>query len=72
MPTHSRSSRRLSRKPAGGPAGNGGERVDSMMPGPFGPIQAVAAARVWLWSFRRLWVAAIRRHSVRAADLPRR
>ena len=36
------------------------------------PIHAVAAARLWLWSFRRLWVAVIRRHSVRAADLPRR
>lgn len=36
------------------------------------PIHAVAAARVWLWSLVRLWVAVIRRHSVRAADLPRR
>jgi len=26
----------------------------------------------WLWSFRRLWVAVISRHSERQADLPRR
>ena len=32
-------------------------------------IHPVAAARVWLWSLVRLWVAVIRRHSVRAADL---
>jgi hypothetical protein len=36
------------------------------------PIYAVAAAWLWLWSFTRLWVAVIRRHCVRAADLPRR
>jgi hypothetical protein len=48
-------------------------RVDFGGGGPFGPwIHAAAAASVWLWSFRRLWVAVIRRHSVRAADLPRR
>ena len=35
-------------------------------------IHAVAGASVWRWSFIRLWVAVIRRHSVRAADLPRR
>jgi len=30
------------------------------------------AAIWWLWSFRRLWVAVIRRHSERQTDLPRR
>jgi hypothetical protein len=37
-----------------------------------GPFQAPAAAIWWLWSFRRLWVAVISRHSDLAADLPRR
>jgi hypothetical protein len=31
------------------------------------PTQAAAAAKVCRWSFRRLWVAAIRRHSERTA-----
>src|SRR3954452_18578812 len=31
-----------------------------------------AAASVWRWSLRRLWVAVIRRHSVRTAPRPRR
>jgi hypothetical protein len=35
-------------------------------------VQAVVAARRWLWSLRRLWVAAISRHSDRQADRPRR
>jgi hypothetical protein len=35
-------------------------------------FQATVAAIRCLWSFSRLWVAAIRRHSERAADLPRR
>lgn len=30
-----------------------------------------AVASWWLWSLRRLWVAVISRHSVRAAALPR-
>jgi len=34
--------------------------------------QGVAAAIRWLWSFRRLCVAVIRRHSLRQAALPRR
>ena len=52
---------------------SGGERVDfGEGAGLAAPIHAVAAARVWLWSLVRLWVAVIRRHSVRAADLPRR
>jgi hypothetical protein len=34
-----------------------------MTAGAFRPwIYALAAARVWLWSFIRLWVAVIRRH----------
>src|SRR4051794_24263542 len=37
--------------------------------GPPGP-QAIAVA--WRWSLRRLWVAVIRRHSVRTAPRPRR
>jgi hypothetical protein len=37
-----------------------------------GPFQAPAAAIWCLWSFRRLWVAVINRHSERTADLPRR
>ena len=37
-----------------------------------GARQAPAAAIRWLWSFNRLWVAVIRRHSARHADLPRR
>jgi hypothetical protein len=36
------------------------------------PFQAVAVAIWWLWSFRRLCVAAISRHSDRTADRPRR
>jgi hypothetical protein len=36
------------------------------------PDQPVAADIEWLWSFRRLWVAAISRHSESAAALPRR
>ncbi len=36
------------------------------------PNQTVDAARECRWSFRRLWVAAIRRHSERAAALPLR
>jgi integrase len=36
------------------------------------PVQAAAAAIWRLWSFNRLWVAVISRHSERAADLPRR
>lgn len=45
---------------------------------PGGPATAkavfqAAVAAIWcLWSFNRLWVAVIRRHSERAADLPRR
>src|SRR4051794_41946760 len=34
--------------------------------------QAGAAARRWLWSFRRLCVAAMSRHSLLHAALPRR
>ena len=37
----------------------------------FPPYQAVLAIE-WLWSFRRLWVAAISRHSDRAAARPLR
>jgi hypothetical protein len=43
-----------------------------------GPVAAravfqAAARAIWcLWSFSRLWVAVINRHSERAADLPRR
>jgi hypothetical protein len=66
--------------PDGGCRGNlpvgasGGEWVefDEGGAGLSAPVQAVAAATVWLWSFIRLWVAVIRRHSVRTADLPRR
>jgi hypothetical protein len=36
------------------------------------PTQAGAAAKVCRWSFSRLWVAAIRRHSERAAPRPLR
>ena len=35
-------------------------------------FQAAATAIWCLWSFSRLWVAVISRHSERAADLPRR
>jgi hypothetical protein len=35
-------------------------------------FQAAATAIWCLWSFSRLWVAVIRRHSERTADLPRR
>jgi hypothetical protein len=35
-------------------------------------FQATVAAIWCLWSFSRLWVAVISRHSERAADLPRR
>ncbi len=35
-------------------------------------FQAAVTAMWCLWSFRRLWVAVIRRHSESAADLPRR
>src|SRR5215204_284416 len=34
--------------------------------------QAPAAAVWWRWSLTRLWVAVIRRHSDRHADMPRR
>ena len=34
--------------------------------------QAAASAISCRWSFKRLWVAAISRHSDRQADLPRR
>src|SRR5829696_7363104 len=38
-----------------------------------GPLVAVqAAASVWRWSLSRLWVAVIRRHSVRTAARPLR
>jgi hypothetical protein len=36
------------------------------------PSQAVTAARRWVWTFRRLWVAAMSRHSDRQAARPRR
>ncbi len=36
------------------------------------PFQAAATAIWCLWSFSRLWVAVIRRHSESAADRPRR
>jgi transposase-like protein len=42
------------------------------------PVAAAGGGRVqamaiwWRWSLSRLWVAAIRRHSVRTAALPRR
>ncbi len=39
---------------------------------PFAPQAVVAGAIICRWSFRRLWVAVISRHSERAADLPRR
>jgi hypothetical protein len=39
---------------------------------PPGPSQAAAAAIWCLWSFIRLWVAVLSRHSERTADLPRR
>jgi hypothetical protein len=35
-------------------------------------FQAAVEAIWCLWSFSRLWVAVINRHSERAADLPRR
>ena len=38
----------------------------------FSVFQMAVAASLCLWSFSRLWVAVIRRHSERAADLPRR
>ena len=37
-----------------------------------GPFQAPLAAIRWVWSFRRLWVAAANRHSERTAARPRR
>lgn len=37
-----------------------------------GLVQAVASAVWCLWSFSRLWVAVISRHSERQAALPRR
>jgi hypothetical protein len=54
-----------------GVGGSGGSR----RAGRWGPLSSfqVPAGAVWcLWSFRRLWVAVISRHSERAADLPRR
>src|SRR5215208_8288822 len=63
---------RLSRKAAGERERRQAGSI-SMTAAAFGPwIHAVVAVRVWLWSFIRLWVVMIRRHSVRAADLPRR
>jgi hypothetical protein len=46
--------------------------VDGNGRGPRPPDQAAAAARECRWSFRRLCVAAIRRHSERAAARPLR
>jgi hypothetical protein len=57
------------RRPASAGGGNGSI---SMMGGLSAPAQAAAAANWWLWSFIRLCVAVIKRHSVRTADLPRR
>src|SRR5215218_2045637 len=46
-------------------AGSPGRLDDGRGDGP--PVHAVVeGARVWPWSFVRLWVAVIRRHSVRA------
>ena len=53
----------------GGLGGGEADGPDRAFPG---PSQAPAAAIWWLWSFSRLWVAVISRHSARAADLPRR
>lgn len=36
------------------------------------PLGQVVFAIQWWWSLRRLWVAAVSRHSDRAADLPLR
>jgi hypothetical protein len=48
-----------------------GEPGDSMKSGPIGPDSRRCGRQGVLWSFVRL-LAVIRRHSVRAADLPRR
>jgi hypothetical protein len=60
---------RLSRKGSDGRAarfrGNGSGGTGAC-------AQAPAACRVWRWSLSRLWVAAIRRHSERAAARPLR
>src|ERR1039458_6920182 len=53
----------------GGLGGGETDRPDRGFPGPF---QAPAVAIWWLWSFSKLWVAVISRHSERAADRPRR
>jgi hypothetical protein len=63
-------SRRVSRsEERGGLGGGETDRPDGAFPEPF---QAPAVASWWLWSFSRLWVAVISRHSERAADRPRR
>ena len=53
----------------GGLGGGETDRPDRVFPAPF---QAPAVAIWWLWSFSRLWVAVISRHSDLAAALPRR
>ena len=52
----------------------GSAREGAVVPGlgRLEPFQAPAAAIWCLWSFNRLWVAVMSRHSERAADLPRR
>jgi hypothetical protein len=50
----------------------GSKRWRRAIASPSARRQAAAAASWCLWSFKRLWVAVIRRHSVRTADLPRR
>jgi hypothetical protein len=55
-----------------GRGGLGGGEMDGPDRAFAGSFQAPAAAIWWLWSFNKLWVAVINRHSARAADLPRR
>ena len=52
----------------------GGSCLDvvALSVGRLGPFQAAVGAIWCLWSFRRLWVAVVSRHSERAEDLPRR
>jgi hypothetical protein len=52
------------------PVSGVGRAVDSGPVAAGAALQAAARAIWCLWSFSRLWVAVISRHSERAADLP--
>jgi len=54
------------------PGSCGSDRLERRGGLPGAPVQGPGEAAWWLWSFSRLWVAAVSLHSQRTADLPRR